>query len=244
MPGNICIHLDFAAVVDPNGAEEQVNQQHQHERQRRQEHQAGLQQFIERQMKDIKSDIDSIERIGNAKGRAIAKANEVVPLGVIAHAKQKSGEGARQCDIHHEEFGRELDPGSGDHVQFRPEAGRSRLTAHAVIRAGDRSLTQIDPKEQKRHDESEQEHSPARRQECPEDVDVVELSHPKPFFDIAGENGESHDEYYRGREQEPQGMSNDESPFGGGDRIAPGWACVCANRSRREHLSILPYADD
>ena len=145
MSRHISIHLDFSAVVYTNGAEEQVYQQHHCEGQGRQKHQAGLQKLVKWEVEDIKPDIHSKDWVGNAKGRSVTEAYEVIPLGVIADAEQKSDGGARQCNIHHQELRREFDSGSCDYIQFRPEARRSRLPPGAVIGAVYSRLAQIDP---------------------------------------------------------------------------------------------------
>ena len=76
--------------------EEQVNRKDDPEGQHRQQRQAALQQDIERQMEDIKPDIDTEKRVGDSEGPAVTKAQVSVPFALETSRKKQSDAGADQ----------------------------------------------------------------------------------------------------------------------------------------------------
>src|SRR5271165_5760594 len=145
-------------------------------------------------MKNIETDIDSVERVGHSEGPAVTKAEVGIPLAIKAKRKQQGAAGTDHDSGELQKPGREIETGLRDGIGCRQKSGPSCPTASAKGGAVSDSLTEIDPQIQKGEDERRAKHRPPNRQQRPEDAGVVELPHPEPFLQVAGDDSQDEDQ--------------------------------------------------
>ena len=239
MRSNGAVQPELAIAVHLDEAEAEVDRSDDRQGQRRQQHQAGLQQLVKGQTKNIESDVDAESRIGHAERPAVTKSQIRVPLAEEAKREQQPDAGADRHRRRLQELEREIDAGLCDGVGAGPRPGTPRPSAAAQGGAVFHRLTEIDPQKKGREDERRARHRPLHRKKRPEDAGVVELAHPQPFLQVAGDASQDDNEQDRSRGHEPKQTREGDGASGraaGCERARPGKFDDCAFLDHRPPL--------
>ena len=101
---------------------------------------------------------------------------------IEAKRKDRSDYSRGECHGSHHDTARDSDTPYFDYTSFLERAGFLCRVVFSQREAVSGRLTDIDPKEEKRADESNASHSPLDGKQRPENARVVELPHPQPLL--------------------------------------------------------------
>ena len=188
VPSGVSPGLDLATAFDSHEAEVRVRDNDASDCQDGQEHQTPLQEQIERQAKDVKSYIDAKDRVCHVEGTPVTKAEISVPLGVEAQGKERRNSKHNKCHESHHRIARDRNTLYFDDMRLPLRTGLfwPVIFSFSQCETVSGRLTDIDPQEKERGNESNTGHAPFDRKQRPENLRVVEFSHPQPLLQQVG----------------------------------------------------------